>query len=49
VLEKFLDCGDLWEDLARPTDRAPPLRLESEYIREPFYDDLPFGPDSYAQ
>jgi hypothetical protein len=26
-----------------------PLRLESEHTREPFYDDLPFGPDSYAE
>jgi hypothetical protein len=29
--------------------RGPPLRLEPEYTREPFYDDVPFGPDSYAE
>jgi hypothetical protein len=28
---------------------GPPLRLESEYIREPFDDDLPFGSDGYAE
>jgi hypothetical protein len=49
VIEKILRHLDLWEGLARPTDRGPPLRLEPEYIREPFYEDLPFGPDSYAE
>jgi len=49
TIEKILRHLDLWEGLARPTERAPPLRLESEYIREPFYDDLPFGPDAYAE
>jgi hypothetical protein len=24
------------------------LRLEPEYVREPFYDDIPFGPDACA-
>jgi hypothetical protein len=49
VIEKILRHLDLWEGPVRCTDRGPPLRLEPEYTREPFYDDLPFGPDSYAQ
>jgi hypothetical protein len=49
VIEKILRHLALWEGPVRRTDRAPPLRLEPEYIREPFYDDLPFGPDSYAE
>jgi hypothetical protein len=49
VIEKILRHLDLSEGLARPTERAPLLRLESEYIREPFYDDIPFGPDAYAE
>jgi len=49
IIEKILRHLDLWEGLARPTDRAPPLRLESEYVREPFYDDIPYGPDAYAE
>lgn len=49
VIEKILRHLDLWEGPARCTDRGPPLRLEREYTREPFDDDLPFGPDSYAQ
>jgi hypothetical protein len=49
TIEKILRHLDLWEGSARPTERAPPLRLEPEYIREPFDDDLPFGPDSYAE
>jgi len=49
VIEKILRHLDLWEGPGRPTERAPPLRLETEYIREPFDDDLPFGPDSYAE
>ncbi|MBM3860227.1 MAG: hypothetical protein FJ395_11325 [Verrucomicrobia bacterium] len=42
VIEKILRHLDLWEGLALP------LRLESEYIWEPFYDDLPFSPDACA-
>ena len=49
VIEKILCHLDLWEGPIRCTDRGPPLRLEPEYTREPFDDDLPFGPDSYAQ
>jgi len=49
TIEIILRHLDLWEGLARSTDRAPPLRLESEYVREPFYDDIPFGPDNYAE
>lgn len=46
VIEKILRHLDLWEGC---TDRGPPLRLEPEHTREPFYDDLPFGPDFYAE
>ena len=49
VIEKILRHLDLWEGPVRCTDRGPPLRLEPEYTRKPFDDDLPFGPDSYAQ
>jgi len=49
TIEKILRHFDLWEDPVRRTDRAPPLRLESEYIREPFYDDMPFGPEACAE
>jgi hypothetical protein len=45
VLAKFLDCGDLHHGFARVC--CPDCRLE--YIREPFDDDLPFGPDAYAE
>lgn len=48
VIEKILRHLDLWEGLARPTDRGPPP-LELDYVREPFYDDIPFGPDAYAE
>jgi len=34
---------------ASPADRSCPPPLESGYVREPFYDDLPFGPESYAE
>jgi hypothetical protein len=49
IIETILRHLDLWEGLARPTDRAPPLPLELGYIREPFYDDLPFGRETYAE
>ena len=49
VIEKILLHLELWEGPVRCTDRGPPLRLEPEYTREPIDDDLPFGPDSYAQ
>ncbi len=49
IIEKILRHLDLWEGSSRCTDRGPPLRLEREYTREPFDDDLPFGPDSYAE
>jgi hypothetical protein len=49
VIEKILRHLDLWEGPVRGNDRAPPLRLESEFTRESFDDDLPFGPDSYAE
>jgi hypothetical protein len=49
VIEKILRHLDLWEGPVRCPARAPPLRLESELTREPFDDDLPFGPDSYAE
>jgi hypothetical protein len=49
VIEKILRHLDLWEGPVRCTDRAPPLRLESASIREPFDDDLPFGSESCAK
>jgi len=49
VIEKILRHLDLWEGPARQTDRGPPPLLELGYIREPFYDDIPFGPDAYAE
>jgi hypothetical protein len=49
TIEKILRHLDLWEGLVRCNDRGPPLRFEPEHTREPFYDDLPFGPDSYAE
>jgi len=49
IIEKILRHLDLWEGRARPTERAPPPPLELGYIREPFYDDTPFGPEAYAE
>jgi hypothetical protein len=49
TIEKILRHLDLWEGQVRRTARAPPPLLELGYIREPFYDDLPFGPDAYAE
>ncbi len=49
TIEKILRHLDLWEGLARRTDRAPPPALERGYVREPFYDDIPFGTDAYAE
>ncbi len=49
IIEKILRHLDLWEGLARPTVRAPPPPVELGYVREPFYDDLPFDPDTYAE
>jgi len=48
TIEKILRHLELWEGPVRRTDRAPPPPLELGYIREPFYDDLPFGPETYA-
>ncbi len=47
LVHKFMQC--LWEGPVRRTGRAPPPTLELGYVREPFYDDLPFGPDTYAE
>ncbi len=49
TIEKILRHLDLWEGIARRTDRAPPPPLELACVREPFDDDLPFGPDTYAE
>lgn len=49
VIEKILRHLDLWDGQARPTERGPLPTLEIGYIQEPFYDDLPFGPDAYAE
>ena len=49
TIEKILRHLDLWEGLARRTDRAPPPALELGYVREPFYYDIPFGTDAYAE
>jgi hypothetical protein len=49
TIEKTLRHLDLWEGPIRRTNRAPPMLLESGYIREPFYNDIPFGPETYAE
>jgi hypothetical protein len=49
AIEKILRHLDLWEGPVRRTGRGPPPTLELGYVREPFYDDLPFGPDTYAE
>jgi hypothetical protein len=48
VIERILRHLDLWEEPARPRDRGPPETTPGT-DQEPFADDLPFGPDTYAE
>ena len=49
VIEAILRHLDLWEGPSQPTGRAPPLALQRELTYEPIADDLPLGPESYAE
>ena len=49
TIEKILRHLNFWEGLVQRTDRAPPPPLELAYTREPFDDDMSFGPETYAE
>ena len=50
VIEKILGHLDLWEEPTGPSGPSPPAPLRLEPTYEPFYDDIPFGPDkSFAE
>ena len=50
VIENILRHLGLWKEEGRPIGRSPPERpFRLEFTYEPSYDDIPFGPGSFAE